>query len=44
VNTLDFLGLLSAWGDPGGPGDINADGIVNSLDFLNLLAAWGPCP
>jgi endonuclease/exonuclease/phosphatase family metal-dependent hydrolase len=43
VDVQDFLGLLAAWGDPGGAADINGDGIVDVQDFLDLLAAWGPC-
>ncbi|MHC4588696.1 MAG: GC-type dockerin domain-anchored protein [Planctomycetota bacterium] len=44
VDVVDFLGLLAAWGDPGGPADINDDGSVDVVDFLQLLSEWGPCP
>jgi hypothetical protein len=44
VDIQDFLGLLAAWGAPGGPADVNNDGVVDIQDFLQLLAEWGVCP
>ena len=41
VGIVDFLQLLSAWGQ-GGPADINGDGIVTVTDLLGLLSSWGP--
>jgi hypothetical protein len=43
VDVQDFLGLLAAWGDPGGAADLNGDGMVDVQDFLDLLAFWGAC-
>ncbi len=43
VSVLDFLGVLSQWGQTGTPCDFGGDGVgVN--DFLDVLAHWGPCP
>jgi len=39
---VDFLALLSQWGDVGAPCDFDGDG-VGITDFLELLANWGPC-
>ncbi len=45
VDTVDFLGLLAAWGpNPGHPADFDGNGVVDTVDFLALLANWGPCP
>ena len=41
VGIEDLLGLLAAWGTPGG--DIDGDGTAGIMDLLALLAAWGPC-
>jgi probable HAF family extracellular repeat protein len=47
VDALDFLLLLSAWGDCPAPcppsclGDINDDCTVDALDYLMLIAQWG---
>ncbi len=43
IDTVDFLALLSEWGQIGTPCDFGADG-VDVSDFLDLLAHWGPCP
>jgi hypothetical protein len=40
---VDLLHVLAEWGNPGGPEDINGDGVVNVLDLLQLLSEWGPC-
>ncbi len=41
VDTVDFLGLLAAWGpNPGHPADFNGDDAVDTVDFLDLLANW----
>ncbi|MEE8460471.1 MAG: Ig-like domain-containing protein, partial [Phycisphaerales bacterium] len=44
VTVMDFLELLSLWGQPGGPADIVDPPGVGIEDFLMLLANWGPCP
>ncbi len=43
VNVIDLLMLIKYWGSSGGPGDINADGIVNVADLLLLVDNWGSC-
>ena len=43
IPELGAYAVLSAWGNTGGPEDINGDGIVSVLDLLELLSAWGPC-
>lgn len=42
VGIVDFLGLLSQWGQAGGSCDLDGGG-VGITDFLALLAEWGPC-
>ncbi len=42
VDTVDFLALLSEWGQVGTPCDGDDNG-VDTVDFLALLANWGPC-
>ena len=32
-----------AWGNKGGPEDLDESGIVDTDDILIVLAAWGPC-
>jgi len=39
----DILRVLDAWGNEGGPEDLDGDGFVGFGDLLILLAAWGPC-
>ena len=43
VDVGDLLVLIGYWGASGGPGDINADGMVDVADVLILFANWGPC-
>ncbi len=43
VETVDFLALLSQWGQIGTACDFDDDG-VGTVDFLELLANWGACP
>ncbi len=43
VGIVDFLGLLSQWGQVGTFCDIDGGG-VGIVDFLALLANWGACP
>ena len=43
VGILDFLALLSQWGQIGTPCDLNGTG-VGITEMLDLLAHWGPCP
>ncbi len=42
VGIVDFLDLLSSWGQVGVPADFDGGG-VGITDFLALLAAWGRC-
>ena len=35
--------VLAAWGNKGGPEDLDGNGTVDFDDLLILLAAWGPC-
>ena len=44
VGILDFLALLAAWGDPGGPAAANGDGTVRIGAFRPLLPERAPCP
>ena len=43
VGIVDFLALLSQWGQVGSSCDFDGGG-VGITDFLALLANWGPCP
>jgi hypothetical protein len=41
----DVLLVLDAWGDQGGPRDLDGSGEVDFGDILVLLDAWGDvCP
>jgi hypothetical protein len=45
VGIIDFLALLSQWGQIGGSCDMGlGDPGVGIQEFLELLGAWGPCP
>ncbi|MCH2145333.1 MAG: hypothetical protein MK082_09345 [Phycisphaerales bacterium] len=35
--------LLGAWGDMGGPADIDGSGLVDGADLPALLGEWGDC-
>ena len=39
----DVLAVLAAWGNAGGPEDLDGSGTVDFGDILVVLAAWGPC-
>ena len=39
----DILAILSAWGNKGGPEDLDGSGTVDFGDLLVVLSAWGPC-
>ena len=43
VDFGDILAILSAWGNKGGPEDLDGSGVVDFGDLLIVLAAWGPC-
>jgi parallel beta-helix repeat protein len=43
VSVIDFLAMLSQWGNVGSPCDFDGGG-VGVTDFLMLLVNWGPCP
>ena len=43
VNFADVLAILAAWGNEGGPEDVDGNGVVEFADLLAVLAAWGPC-
>ena len=36
--------ILAAWGNKGGPEDLDGSGLVDIGDILIVLANWGPCP
>ena len=36
--------VLDAWGNEGGPEDLDGSGTVDFDDMLIVLASWGPCP
>ena len=40
----DLVAVLAAWGNEGGPEDLDETGIVDIGDILAVLTAWGPCP
>jgi len=45
IDTVDFLGLLAAWGpNPGHPADLDGNGVVDTIDYLMLLGGWGGTP
>ncbi|MHC5005318.1 MAG: FG-GAP-like repeat-containing protein, partial [Planctomycetota bacterium] len=37
-------GLELHFADPGGPADLDGDGLVDIDDLLVVIMAWGPCP
>ena len=39
----DILAVIVAWGNKGGPEDLDESGIVRIGALLIVLAAWGPC-
>ena len=39
----DVLAVLSAWGNAGGPEDLDGSGFVDFGDLLVVLSSWGPC-
>ena len=39
----DILRVLDAWGNKGGPEDLDGSGTVDFGDLLIVLDAWGPC-
>ncbi len=43
VGIVDFLALLSEWGQIEAACDFDGSG-VGIVEFLALLANWGPCP
>ena len=43
VDFGDILAIRSAWGNKGGPEDLDGNGVVDFGDLLIVLAAWGPC-
>ena len=42
VSLSDEFVLLAAWGDPGGPADIDGDGDVGPFDLAILLCCFDP--
>jgi probable HAF family extracellular repeat protein len=44
VNVNDLLAVINAWGQTGGPADLNQDGIVNHLDLLIVITNWSSAP
>ena len=43
VDFDDLLRILDAWGNEGGPEDLDASGTVDFGDLLIVLDSWGPC-
>ena len=43
VGLDDLIALLDAWGNEGGPEDLDGSGTVDFGDILVVLTAWGPC-
>ncbi|MBL9148260.1 MAG: hypothetical protein JNM94_06140 [Phycisphaerae bacterium] len=43
VDAADLGVLLGAWGNAGGPADLNNNGTVGPEDLALLLGAWGNC-
>jgi len=43
VDVDDLLVVINNWGDPGGCGDDDDNGIVNLADLLLVLSNWGAC-
>ncbi|PXY78488.1 MAG: hypothetical protein CXX81_07525 [Methanobacteriota archaeon] len=44
MDVVDLLAVVGAWGNTGGPEDVNGDGVVNVSDLLTVVEAWGACP
>ena len=44
VNIDDLVLVITQWGQPGGPADINHDNTVNIDDLVAVIIAWGICP
>ena len=43
IDGADLSTLLGAWGDSGGPADIDGSGLVDGADLAALLGEWGDC-
>lgn len=44
VDGADLGMLLSNWGNRGGAGDVDRNGVVDGADLGSMLSAWGNCP
>ncbi len=44
VDVTDILAVVGAWGEDGGPADVNGDGIVDVTDLLTVVNAWDAWP
>lgn len=44
VDIQDLLNVITAWGEPGGPGNVNCDDEIGIGDLTLVLGSWGPCP
>ena len=44
VDIQDLLNVITGWGEPGGPGNVNCDEEIGINDLTMVLSAWGPCP
>lgn len=42
VGFEDLIALLAAWGNEGGPEDLDGDGFVGFGDLLIVPGLWGP--
>lgn len=44
VNVLDIVAVILAWGEPGGPADLDFDGDVGLSDLLLVIEQYASCP
>ena len=43
IDVQDLVAVILAWNKPGGPADINQDGVVDVQDLVEVVLNWGPC-
>jgi len=44
VNVLDIVAVILAWGEPGGPADLDFNGDVGLSDLLLVIEQYASCP